>query len=152
MPKHLASQTSVILKELEMKLDRVSMNTAPRELQNYNSRKISRLRLDLTTDTGFSVCGYSVMSRDTNSRTWVYFTAAFSCLHVTYWNTNDVPILYTEHFEERISRKKYTKKANIFSQLTNCFSITRFKILKYYTNKGTEHLSTLCQTCEVYEC
>jgi hypothetical protein len=57
---------------------------------------------------------------------------------------SDVPRLYTEHFEERISRKKYTKKAKIFSQLTYCFSITPFKILKYYTNKDTRHLSTLC--------
>ena len=35
-------------------------NNAPREPQSYNSRKSSRLQLEPTTVTGFTVCGHSV--------------------------------------------------------------------------------------------
>jgi hypothetical protein len=46
--------------------------------------------------------------------------------------------------EKEFHVKKYMKKANIILQLTYCFSVTSFKILKYYTNNNTKHLSTLC--------
>jgi hypothetical protein len=90
-------------------------NNAPRELQMYNCRKFSRLQLDPTTDNGFTVCGYSMCHE-----IQIPEPSSVSQLHVRVYTShkevqNVIPMLYSENFEERISRKKYTKKENIFS-------------------------------------
>lgn len=57
---------------------------------------------------------------------------------------NVVPKLYTEIFEERISHKKIHEKGKHFHTIGILLLSYKIQKLKYYTNNGTEHLSTLC--------